>query len=120
VRSICERQRRIADQGGVATRRIVVSPKLAKLPFEIATIPEQHVVEEFSAYCPDQAFHERVREGDERPRLDFVDLKNPKVGLPPVRLEQRIVIRADRRRATLPNLRFGVRILNSRSTGSAG
>jgi hypothetical protein len=35
----------------VAARRIVVSPELAKLPFEIAAIPEQHVIDEFSTNC---------------------------------------------------------------------
>jgi RNA-directed DNA polymerase len=53
-----ERQRRVAVQGGMAACRVVVALKLAKLPLKITAIPEQHMVEEFSAHRPNQALHE--------------------------------------------------------------
>jgi hypothetical protein len=90
-----ECQWRPAVQGCVTAGGVVVRLELGKLPFQITRIPEQHVVEEFSAYCPDYALDERVRVRDQWYRLDFVNLKNPKVSLPPMRLEQRIVIRAE-------------------------
>jgi hypothetical protein len=40
--------------------RVVVGLKLGKLPFKITAIPEQHMVQEFSARRPNQALHERV------------------------------------------------------------
>jgi hypothetical protein len=44
----------------VAACRVVVSLEFGKLPFEIPTVPEQQLVEEFSAHRPNQALHERV------------------------------------------------------------
>jgi hypothetical protein len=63
--------------------------------FQIARIPERHLVEEFSPHRPDQAFNEGMRERHVRHSLDLVDSENPQVRLPPVRLEQRIMIRAE-------------------------
>jgi hypothetical protein len=39
-----ERQRRAAVQGGMAASRVVVGLELAKLPFKVMAIPEQHLV----------------------------------------------------------------------------
>ena len=58
--SLGERQRRAAVQGGVAACRVVVGLELAKLPFKITAIPEQHMVEEFSTHRPNEALHEGV------------------------------------------------------------
>jgi hypothetical protein len=44
----------------MAASLLVVRLELSKLAFQIAGIPEQHVIEEFSPHRPDQAFHERV------------------------------------------------------------
>src|SRR4051794_6726805 len=51
-------QRRVALQRGVATGRVVVRLKVGQLPFQITSIPEQHMVEEFSARCPYQTLDE--------------------------------------------------------------
>jgi len=50
------------------------------------------MVEKFSPHRADQALHEGVGQGHIRHGLDFVDLQNPKVRRPTVRLEQRIMI----------------------------
>ena len=42
------------------TRLIEVGLKLGQLPFKITAIPEQHMVQEFSAHRLNQALHERV------------------------------------------------------------
>ena len=55
-----EGQRRVALQGRVTARRIVVNLELGKLPFQITGIPEQHMVEKFSPHRPDQTLNERV------------------------------------------------------------
>ena len=74
---------------------VVVGPEVGKLPFKITGIPEQHKVEKFSPHGPDQALHEGVRHGHMGHGLDFVDLQNPKVRRPTVRLDQRIIIGAE-------------------------
>src|SRR6476469_8987411 len=53
-----ERQRRVAVRGGMAASPVVVGRELAKLPFKIQAVPEQHLVEEFSTHRPNQALHE--------------------------------------------------------------
>ena len=74
---------------------VVVDLELAKLPFQITSIPEQHMVEEFSPHRADQALHEWVGQGHMRYGLDFVDLQNPQVRRSTMRLEQGIVIRTE-------------------------
>jgi len=44
----------------VAARRVVVGLEVGKLPFKIAGIPKQHLVEKFSTDRPDQALYESV------------------------------------------------------------
>ena len=61
-----ERQRRVALQRCVKACRVVVPLELGQLPFQIAGMPEQHVVEEFSPHRPDQALHQRVGQRDMR------------------------------------------------------
>ena len=60
------------------------------------------MVEEFAARRSDHALHERMGHRHMRHSLDFVDAQNPQVGRPPVRLEQRIVIRAEMSRCASP------------------
>jgi len=55
-----EGERRVTFQCRVAACRVVVGLKLSEFAFKIPRIPEQHMIEEFSPYRPDQAFHERV------------------------------------------------------------
>ena len=82
-------------------RRGVVNLELGKLAFQITGIPEQHLVEEFSPHRPDQALYKGVRQGHVRHGLDFIDLENPKVRLPPVSLEERVMIGAQMPRCAL-------------------
>ena len=55
-----EGQWRVTVQRRVRTCRVVIGMELAQLPFQIAGIPEQHMVEEFAPHGPDQALDERV------------------------------------------------------------
>jgi hypothetical protein len=55
-----EGQRRVARQRRVAACRVVVDLEVGQFPFKITGIPEQHLVEKFSADRPDQALHEWV------------------------------------------------------------
>ena len=45
---------------GIRPTRVEVGLEVAKLPFKITGIPEQHLVEEFSPRRPNQALHEGV------------------------------------------------------------
>src|SRR5262249_32033922 len=58
--AVGERQRRPTFQGGVATCRVVVGLEFSKLPFKVKAVPEQHMIQEFSAHRPNQALHERM------------------------------------------------------------
>ena len=97
-----EGRRRVALQRRVAAYLVVVDLEVAKFSFKITGIPEQHLVEIFSPRRSDQALHEGVGPGHMRHGLDFVDLQNPQVRRPTVRLEQRIMIRAEVSRGALP------------------
>src|SRR6516164_488463 len=55
-----EGQWRVAVQRGVRTCRVIVCLELVKLPFQVAAIPEQHLVEKFTPHRADQALDERV------------------------------------------------------------
>src|SRR3982751_3439076 len=86
----------------MAASLVVVGLELSKLAFQVAGIPEQYLVEKFSAHGSDQALDERVRQRHVGDGFDFVDLQNPQVRHPPVRLEHRIVIRTEMSRYALP------------------
>src|SRR5262245_46286570 len=60
------------------------------------------MIEEFSTHRPDQALDERVGQRHVRDRLDFIDLQNPKIPRPPVRLEYWIMISTEMSRYSLP------------------
>jgi hypothetical protein len=85
----------------MAACRIVVNLELGKLAFQITGIPEQHLIEKFSPHRPDQTLDDGVGQRHMRHRLDFVDLENPEVCLPTVRLEERIMIGAEMLRRVL-------------------
>src|SRR6516164_560366 len=55
-----EGQWRVAVQRCVRTCHVIVSLELVKLPFQVAGIPEQHMVEKFAPHRADQALDERV------------------------------------------------------------
>ena len=76
----------------MAARRVVVDMEVGQLPFQVTGIPEQHMVEEFSPHRPDEPLHKGVRQWHMGYGFDCVDLQKPKVGGPPMRLEERIMI----------------------------
>ena len=82
----------MALQRRMAACRIVVHLEIGKLAFQITGIPEQHMIERFSPHRPDQTLDEGVRQRHARHGLDFVDLENPEVCFPTVRLEEQIMI----------------------------
>ena len=55
-----EGQWRVTVERRVRTCLVVIGLELAKLPFQVAGIPEQHMVEKFAPHGPDQALDERV------------------------------------------------------------
>ena len=88
--------------GRVAAYLVVGGLEVGKCPFKITGMPEQHRVETFSPRRSDQALHEGVGPGHMRHGLDFVDLQNPQVRCPTMRLEQRIMIGAEMSRGAPP------------------
>jgi len=72
---------------------IVVTLKRFKLSREIRDIPEGNLIQVVPADRTYQTLNERVRERDERYRLDFVDVENPEIRFPAMEFEQEIIIR---------------------------
>jgi hypothetical protein len=60
------------------------------------------MVQKFPVHGADQALYKWVRERHMRHRFDFVDLQNPQICIPPVRFEERIVIRTEMSGYALP------------------
>ena len=75
------------------TSCIVVTPERFELSREIRGIPEGNLIQVVPADRTDQALDERMRERDERYRLDFVDVENPEIRFPAMEFEQEIIIR---------------------------
>ena len=97
----CEGQRHMPLQRRVAACRIGVNLEVGKRPFQITGIPEWHRVQKCSPHRSDPSFDERMGEGHMRHGLEFVDLQNPRVRPPLVRLEERIRIGAEMPRCAL-------------------
>ena len=74
---------------------VVISFELRELAIEIRCRPEKQLIQALTAKGSDQPFDERMRHGNERHRLDFLDLKDAEVGLPLLEPIQRIMIRTD-------------------------
>jgi len=72
---------------------IVVGGELAELALKIQTSPEQDVVQILSPKGADQPFKERVRAGDKRYGLDFLNLEDSQVRPPAMESKQWVVVR---------------------------
>jgi hypothetical protein len=71
--------RRHSDQSGVAAILVVVNFVAIELPFQIALVPKQSLIQIFAPDGSDQPLDERMRTGCARNRFDLINLKDPKV-----------------------------------------
>src|SRR5271157_4985826 len=101
-RSATALSRRDSDQSGVAAILIVINFVAIELPFQIALVPKESLIEIFAPYGPDQSLDERMRTRCAGNRLDLINLKYPKVRPPALKTKQRIVIRGKIFRHALP------------------
>ena len=81
-----------AGQSGVAAMSVVVNLVAIELPFQIALVPKESLIEIFAPDGPDQSLDESVRTRCPGNRLDLINLKDPKVRQPALKTKQRIVI----------------------------
>ena len=79
----------------MAAMAVVEIFKAVQLSPQVTCIPEEYTIQIFSPDCADQSFHKRMRYWHVRHGLDFRDLEYPKIGLPAMEAEQRIVIGAE-------------------------
>jgi hypothetical protein len=63
-----------------------------ELPFPIARVPEQNVVEKPSTGGANQPFNEGMKNRDVGDRFYFVNFQYSQIGLPAMELKQRVVI----------------------------
>ena len=68
-----------AGQSSVAAISVVVNFVAIELPFQIALVPKQSLIEVFPPDGPDQSLDERVRTRCPGNRLDLINLKYSKV-----------------------------------------
>ena len=61
---------------------VVVISEFFQLSLQVDCVPDEHVIKKLSSYRPDQPFHERMRHGYVRNRLDLFDLEYAQVGAP--------------------------------------
>lgn len=83
---------RSAAQRGMGAETVVVIPEFEEFVFEIGGCPEKRSVQILTANRPDEPFNERMRKGNVRDCLDFVDLEDPEIGLPLSKPKERIMI----------------------------
>ena len=75
---------------------IVVVLKRFELSREIRGVPERNLIQIVSTDRTDQALNEWVRQRHQRYGLDFVDVENPQIRLPAMKLAQGIILREQR------------------------
>src|SRR5271156_491023 len=92
-RSAIALSRSDSEQSGVAAMSVVVTFVALELPFKIALVPNQSLIEIFAPDGPDQSLDESMRAGCAGNGLDLINLKDPKVRQPALKTKQRIVIR---------------------------
>ena len=92
-RSATALSRSDSDQSGMAAISVVVTFVAVELPFKIALVPKQSLIEIFAPDGPDQSLDESMRAGCAGNGLDLINLKDPKVRQPALKTKQRIVIR---------------------------
>ena len=73
---------------------VVVIPEIEQLVFKIGARPEHYPVQIFAAHCADQAFNKRMRQRDIRHSFDFSHIQYTKIGFPPLKEKERIIVRA--------------------------
>ena len=61
---------------------VVVISELFELSLHVDGVPDEHVIKKLPSYRPNQPFHEWMRRGYERDRLDLVDIEYTQVGEP--------------------------------------
>lgn len=71
---------------------IVVVLEAEQLPFQVPRIPERHVIEVLAPDRTDQPLHERVRHRYIGHGLDLSNLKDAEIGIPALKLEQRVIV----------------------------
>ena len=71
---------------------VVVVLELGELPLEISRGPEQHAIQTFASYGPDQPFDDRVGTRHVRYRLDLPDVEDTQVRLPLMKPVQRVMV----------------------------
>src|SRR5271157_4368532 len=94
-RSATTLSRRDSGQSGVAAISVVVGFVAFELPFKIALVPKQSVIQVLAPYGPDQSLDESMRTGCAGNGLDLINLKYPKIRQPALKTKQRIVIRGE-------------------------
>ncbi len=94
-RSATALSRRDSGQSGVAAMSVVVNFVAIELPFQIALVPKQSLIEILAPDGPDQSLDESMRTGCVGNGLDLINLKDPKVRSPALKTKQRIVIRGE-------------------------
>ena len=78
-RSTAALRRRDSGQSGVAAISVVVNFVAIELPFQIALVPKQRLIEVFAPDSPDQSLDESMRTGCAGNGFDLINLKDPKV-----------------------------------------
>jgi hypothetical protein len=74
---------------------VVVLLERDELPLEISRGPEQHPIQTFAPYGPNQPFDDRMGARHVRHRLDFSDVEDPQVRLPLMKPIQPIMVRTE-------------------------
>jgi hypothetical protein len=81
-------------QGGMRAVTILVILEIEQLVFKIGARPEHYPVQIFAAHYADQPFNKGMGQRDIRHSFDFSHIQYSKIGFPPLKEKERIVIRA--------------------------
>ena len=82
---------------------VVIGLEVGEFSFKVTTIPKQYVVEKLTSGCANKPFNKWMRNRDVGYRFDFIDPQYSQIGLPAMKLEQRVVIGAEISRSPLPS-----------------
>lgn len=83
-------------------RGVEVVPEGGQLSLQVRRIPKEELIQILGPDASDESFHKRMRPGNQRYRLHRLDAQNPKIGLPALELEERVVIKAQTYGQALP------------------
>ncbi|MFT5394401.1 MAG: hypothetical protein ACI8PT_004612 [Gammaproteobacteria bacterium] len=81
---------------------VVLELEVGEFWLKVARVSKQNVIEKLSPSGANQPFNEGMRNPDVGNRFDFVDFQYPQVGLPAMKLKQRVLIGTEISRWTLP------------------